>query len=54
MTNLFCIHYFKNFLDPRQTRFDTIYTGNTLQPQFRDIYAPLGGFVVNIGFKLSL
>jgi iron complex outermembrane receptor protein len=45
---------FENMLDTRQTRFDTIYTGNISDPQFRDIYAPVDGFVVNGGFKLSL
>lgn len=44
----------ENFTDTRQTRFDTIYTGNISNPQFRDIYAPLDGFVVNGGVKLRL
>lgn len=43
---------FENFLDARQTKFDTIYTGSIINPQFRDIYAPLDGFVVNGGIKL--
>ena len=45
---------FENFLDTRQTKFDTIYTGNLDNPQFRDIYAPLDGFVVNGGLKIRL
>lgn len=45
---------FENFLDARQTRFDTIYTGTISDPQFRDIYAPVDGFVVNGGLKLIL
>jgi outer membrane receptor for ferrienterochelin and colicins len=45
---------FENFLDVRQTRFDTIYTGNITNPVFRDIYAPLDGFVVNGGIKIRL
>ena len=45
---------FENFLDARQTRFDTIYTGTIENPVFRDIYAPLDGFVVNGGIKLKL
>ena len=45
---------FENFLDARQTRFDTIYTGTIDNPVFRDIYAPLDGFVVNGGVKLRL
>ncbi|MEL1240396.1 TonB-dependent receptor [Flavobacterium flavipallidum] len=45
---------FENFLDTRQTRFDSIYTGTISNPVFKDIYAPLDGFVVNIGIKLKL
>lgn len=45
---------FENFLDARQTRFDSIYTGSVNNPVFRDIYAPLDGFVVNGGLKLNL
>ena len=43
---------FENFTDTRQTRFDTIYTGTITHPVFRDIYAPLDGFVVNGGLKI--
>jgi iron complex outermembrane receptor protein len=45
---------FENFSDTRQTKFDTIYTGTIDSPQFRDIYAPLDGFVMNGGIKLRL
>ena len=45
---------FENFLDTRQTRFDTIYTGTITNPIFRDIYAPVDGFVINGGLKLKL
>lgn len=44
---------FENFLDTRQTRFDSIYTGTISNPQFRDIYAPVDGFVINGGLKLN-
>ena len=44
---------FENILDVRQTKFDTIYTGTIDNPTFRDIYAPLDGFVVNGGIKLK-
>jgi hypothetical protein len=37
---------FENLFDTRQTRFDTIYTGPIDDPTFRDIYAPLDGFVI--------
>jgi iron complex outermembrane receptor protein len=42
---------FENFLDSRQTKFDTIYTGPITDPAFRDIYAPVDGFVINGGLK---
>jgi outer membrane receptor for ferrienterochelin and colicins len=45
---------FENFLDARQTRFDTIFTGSISNPVFRDIYAPVDGFVINGGIKLKL
>lgn len=45
---------FENFLDARQTRFDSIYTGTLTNPTFRDIYAPVDGFVVNGGIKINL
>ena len=45
---------FENLTDTRQTRFDTIYTGSITNPTFRDIYAPLDGFVVNGGIKIRL
>jgi iron complex outermembrane receptor protein len=45
---------FENFLDARQTRFDSIYTGPVNNPQFRDIYAPLDGFLMNGGIKIKL
>jgi iron complex outermembrane receptor protein len=45
---------FENFMDARQTRFDNIYTGSITNPVFRDIYAPLDGFVFNGGIKFNL
>ena len=45
---------FENFLDTRQTRFDSIYTGTITNPVFKDIYAPLDGFVINGGIKFKL
>lgn len=45
---------FENFSNTRQTRFDTIYTGTISNPVFRDIYAPVDGFVVNGGVKILL
>ena len=43
---------FENFFDTRQTRFDNIYTGTITNPVFKDIYAPLDGFVINGGNKI--
>jgi len=45
---------FENFLDARQTRYGSIYTGTIADPVFKDIYAPLDGFVINGGIKLRL
>jgi iron complex outermembrane receptor protein len=45
---------FENFLDMRQTRFGTIYTGTINNPTFKDVFAPLDGFVINGGVKLNL
>lgn len=44
---------FENFLDVRQTRFGSIYTGFPNAPQFKEIYAPLDGFLVNVGVKIN-
>ncbi|HLN54666.1 MAG TPA: TonB-dependent receptor [Bacteroidales bacterium] len=45
---------FENITDTRQTRFDTIFTGPVTDPVFRDIYAPVDGFVINGGFKIRV
>lgn len=45
---------FENMLDTRQTRFGSIYSGSVSNPIFRDIYAPVDGFVVNGGIKIRL
>lgn len=45
---------FENLTDTRQTKFDAIYTGSLTNPVFKDIYAPLDGFVVNGGIKIKL
>jgi iron complex outermembrane receptor protein len=45
---------FENFTNTRQTRFDAIYTGTIDNPVFKDIYAPVEGFVVNGGIKINL
>lgn len=45
---------FENFTDTRQSRYEQIYTGTLSNPMFRDIFAPLDGFVINGGIKLQL
>ncbi len=45
---------FENFTDTRQTRFGSIYTGTITNPVFKDIYAPVDGFVINGGIKVRL
>ncbi len=45
---------FENFGDVRQTRFESIYSGTVTNPIFKDIYAPLEGFIVNGGIKIKL
>ena len=45
---------FENFTNTRQSRFDQIFTGTILNPQFRDIYAPVEGFVLNGGIKIRI
>lgn len=45
---------FENFTDTRQTKFGPIYDGDFNHPLFRDIYAPVEGFVINGGFKIRL
>ncbi|MDR0748064.1 MAG: hypothetical protein LBF62_00655 [Tannerellaceae bacterium] len=45
---------FENFTDTRQTKFGSIYTGTITNPVFKDIYAPLDGFVINAGVKIRL
>jgi hypothetical protein len=45
---------FENIMNTRQTKFENIYTGTITNPSFRDIYAPLDGFVLNGGIKLKL
>jgi outer membrane receptor for ferrienterochelin and colicins len=46
--------YFENIGSVRQTKFETIYTGTVTNPVFKDIYAPLDGFVMNEGILLKL
>jgi hypothetical protein len=45
---------FENFTDTRQSKFDKVFTGTIQDPVFRDIYAPVDGFVINGGIKIRL
>ena len=45
---------FENLTGTRQTKFGSIYTGSITDPVFKDIYAPLDGFVINGGIKVKL
>jgi outer membrane receptor for ferrienterochelin and colicins len=45
---------FENFTDVRQTKFGSIYQGSVTNPTFKEIYAPLDGFVINGGVKFKL
>jgi outer membrane receptor for ferrienterochelin and colicins len=45
---------FENIGDVRQTKFESIYTGTITNPVFKEIYAPVEGFVVNGGVRVTL
>lgn len=44
----------ENILDVRQTRFENIVSGPLNNPNFKELYAPLDGFVANIVLKFDL
>lgn len=45
---------FENFSNTRQSKFGPIYSGTINNPVFKDIYAPVEGFVINGGIKIKL
>jgi outer membrane receptor for ferrienterochelin and colicins len=45
---------FENFLDTRQSKWEPMYTGGVLHPDFREIYTPTDGFIFNGGFRVFL
>lgn len=45
---------FENLLDTRQSRWEPMYTGSIQQPDFREIYTPIDGFIFNGGFRVTL
>jgi outer membrane receptor for ferrienterochelin and colicins len=44
----------ENFTDSRQTRYENINAGTLQNPEFKDIWAPTDGIIVNGGFKFSV
>jgi len=44
----------ENLTDQRQTRWGSIYTGSITNPDFKDVYAPLDGAVVNVGMRIKI
>ena len=44
----------ENLTDQRQTKWGSIYTGSVTNPDFKDIYAPLDGVVVNAGIRIKI
>ncbi|MGY4386440.1 outer membrane receptor for ferrienterochelin and colicins [Pedobacter sp. UYP24] len=44
----------ENLTDQRQTKWNSIYTGSLTNPDFKDIYAPLDGVVVNAGVRIKI
>ncbi|MEO6633530.1 MAG: TonB-dependent receptor, partial [Mucilaginibacter sp.] len=44
----------ENLTDQRQTKWGSIYNGSITNPDFKDIYAPLDGVVVNAGIRIKI
>lgn len=44
----------ENLTDQRQTKWGSIYNGSRSAPDFKDIYAPLDGVVINAGIRYRL
>lgn len=44
----------ENFTDTRQTKYESIYTGSLQNPQFKELWAPTDGFLLNAGFKINV
>ncbi|MEI6947442.1 TonB-dependent receptor [Paraflavisolibacter sp. H34] len=42
----------ENFTDRRQSRSESLYTGNLLRPEFKPIWAPTEGIIFNGGFRI--
>jgi outer membrane receptor for ferrienterochelin and colicins len=44
----------ENLADFRQSRFESLYTGLKINPQFRSLWAPIDGRVLNMSLKINL
>ncbi|MDN3580822.1 TonB-dependent receptor [Mucilaginibacter flavus] len=44
----------ENLTNQRQTKWGAIYTGSITNPDFKDVFAPLEGTVVNAGIRIKL
>lgn len=44
----------ENLLDARQSRYETLYTGSRLRPQFSTLWAPIDGRVINLAIRFKL
>lgn len=44
----------ENFLDSRQSKWEYMYSGTIQNPQFREVYTPTDGFILNGGVKIRL
>ena len=42
----------ENITDRRQSRYEPMYSGTIQNPQFKEIWAPTDGFILNGGFKI--
>lgn len=45
---------FENFNDTRQSRFEPINLGSSMNPEALDVWAPMDGFILNAGIILEL
>jgi iron complex outermembrane receptor protein len=44
----------ENFLDSRQSKYENMYSGTIQNPNFREVYTPTDGFILNGGIKIRL
>ncbi|MBI3501978.1 MAG: TonB-dependent receptor [Bacteroidetes bacterium] len=52
--NYMLVFNVEDLLDERQTRHESIYSGTVNNPHFKEVWAPLEGFVANVVLKISL